>query len=489
MCSIVLDFEIPNAPSYNYEFITESIDCPGEPTGSITILTDAAYPDSEVVWDNGFTGPILADLDSGGEYGFLIYYNTDCVYEGSVLLEAPDPLVLDDVLLTNALCAGDLGSILVQVSGGTEPYSFDWGFGADTSFIENLELGWYSVTVLDSNECFLVDYFEIQLEGDFTVEAEIVELDCFGSLNGSISLTVEGGLAPYSFLWNTGSIDNSISNIGAGTYTATVCDANNCCSEETFVIEDPLSINVDEIVVEYPCYSSSNGSIDLTISLGVPPYTVLWSNGLTGSYITGLSAGSYSYTIIDLNGCAIDGAIELQEIEELEVETYAEESCFGGMTGLINIDVVSGVGPFTILWDSGQTSFTIDDLQSGDYFFTITDSNNCLVEGSVFVGEEDLLECEIEIVEPISECEGLDGSIAVLLPEPGMQINWSTGDTTALVSNLGTGLYEVVLSTPDNCIYNCSVNLSAPNSLGDFIWHDVNGDGLQGSGEPGLEGV
>jgi hypothetical protein len=489
LCSIALDFEIPNAPSYNYEFITESIDCPGEPTGSITILTDPAYPNSEVVWDNGFTGPILADLDSEGEYGFLIYYNTDCVYEGSVLLEAPDPLVLDDVLLTNALCAGDLGSILVQVSGGTEPYSFDWGFGADTSFVENLELGWYSVTVLDANECFLVDSFEIQLEGDFTVEAEIVELDCFGSLNGSISLIVEGGLAPYSFLWNTGSIDNSINNIGAGTYTATVCDANNCCSEETFVIEDPLSINVDEIVIEYPCFSSSNGSIDLTISAGVPPYTVLWSNGLTGSYITGLSAGSYSYTIIDLNGCAIDDVIELEEIEEIEFETYTEESCFGGMTGSINIDVVSGVGPFTILWDSGQTSFTIDDLQSGDYFFTINDSNNCFVEGSVFVGEEDLLECEIEVVEPISECEGLDGSIAVLLPEPDMQINWSTGDTTALVSNLGTGLYEVVLSTPDNCIYNCSVNLSAPNSLGDFIWHDVNGDGLQGSGEPGLEGV
>lgn len=125
---------------------------------------------------------------------------------------------------------------------------------------------------------------------------------CNGGLTGSISVqsTLPG---PLTYLWNNNNTTSGISSLSAGTYTVTVTDANKCEIIESITVTEPSAILISPVFVNNQVPGPNTGSIDLTISGGIPPYNFLWSTGATTQQISQLAAGTYMVTVTDANNC------------------------------------------------------------------------------------------------------------------------------------------------------------------------------------------
>ncbi|MEA3444127.1 MAG: LamG-like jellyroll fold domain-containing protein, partial [Bacteroidota bacterium] len=133
--------------------------------------------------------------------------------------------------------------------------------------------------------------------------AAVNSISCNGGNDGSIDITVAGGITPYTYLWSTGSYSEDISGLTAGNYAVTITDANFCTINENYSIFEPDTISLNAVVSDETCTGCSDGAIDLTICGGTPPYSNVWGNGESTEDISNLAAGTYAVTVTDANGC------------------------------------------------------------------------------------------------------------------------------------------------------------------------------------------
>jgi hypothetical protein len=147
-------------------------------------------------------------------------------------------------------------------------------------------------------------------------------VSCFGGQNGSIDLTITGGTTPYTILWSNTATTEDISNLRAGYYRVTVDDADSQTPPvmAEITLTEPQTININAVSYQYPnnynisLYGACNGSIDVTASNGVSPYSYLWNDGILTQDRASLCSNSYKITITDNNGCTkISESISLSQ--------------------------------------------------------------------------------------------------------------------------------------------------------------------------------
>src|SRR5690606_3175473 len=127
---------------------------------------------------------------------------------------------------------------------------------------------------------------------------------CFGGSDGSAAISVTGGTPGYSYNWSNGRTTSSVNNLSAGLYTVTVTDNNSCFTSYNVMILQPSSLSSSITVnSNVSCNGGSNGSATASAVGGTTPYTYLWSNAATTAAISGVSAGNYTVTVTDNNGC------------------------------------------------------------------------------------------------------------------------------------------------------------------------------------------
>jgi hypothetical protein len=235
-------------------------------------------------------------------------------------------------------CNENDGTVTVSARGATEPYTFflydgddnlitefTVGVGQTTHTFTGLTPGNYRVDVKGVYAC-------IETTGPFTLPARnpvmitesITNIECFGDNNGSITLDISGGSPPFSFLWSTGNSSQNLLNIGAGSYTVSITDADNCVTEETFVLIQPAQITAAINKTDDPG-NDGQGSASVTANGGTPSYTYLWlktgdpafvfqpSN--TENAVTNLTYGEYTVSVTDANGCSDTFAVFIFEKE------------------------------------------------------------------------------------------------------------------------------------------------------------------------------
>lgn len=149
---------------------------------------------------------------------------------------------------------------------------------------------------------------------------------CYGASTGSVSLQVDGGTAPYSYLWSNGSTTSSLTNLPAGSYTVTVTDASSLVSSNTVVIAEPFQLTANAFVVNVSSQGGSDGAINLTTRGGTYDYAYQWSNGATTEDISNLSAGTYAVTITDGFGCQTTASHTVSEIGGFNVGGFHNNS-------------------------------------------------------------------------------------------------------------------------------------------------------------------
>ncbi|MDH3708569.1 MAG: T9SS type A sorting domain-containing protein [Cyclobacteriaceae bacterium] len=280
------------------------VNCFDGSNGRITsTVTGGAAPYS-YLWSNGGSSPGNSNLNAG-TYTLTVTDADDNSVTETVDVTQPTEIVLSGSV-QDATCNVADGSIDLSVSGGAGSYAYSWSNGATTASLSNVATGDYTVTVTDGNGCTKSETYNIGSGADFTFQVSIQNADC-GSSNGSISLTVVG-TGPYTYSWSNGATTSDISGLEAGTYAVVITDASGCDKSASFNVDAiPGVIDLDVVsdVSNVTC-NGNDGSIALTVSGGVAPYSYDWSHGATTASTTGLIPGNYSVTITDANGCYMD---------------------------------------------------------------------------------------------------------------------------------------------------------------------------------------
>ncbi len=212
-----------------------------------------------------------------------------------------------------------------------------------------------------------------------TASLNITNVICAGDSTGSVEVYATGGFSPYYYLWSTGDTIQSVQNLPAGNYSVTINDSDTSSVTQTFSINEPGSISTTISTYHIDTIVNALGTISITASGGVSPYSYLWSNNEAGFYIDSLNAGTYTCTTTDLNGCQYisDHFIGYYSWAQAPVITYTitPESCLNSCDGEIDISVTSGVSPFNFSWSNGATTEDVDNLCADFYNLTVEDAN------------------------------------------------------------------------------------------------------------------
>jgi gliding motility-associated-like protein len=336
---------------------------------------------STYLWHDNSTNPTYTVVHPGGTYSVTVTDPQNCSITGSVDVQYIDLQLTGSQ--TNVTCMGLTdGSATVNASGGNTPYTYSWSTTPvqTTATASNLTSGTYTVTVTENNGCTATTSFTITEAGLLNLITDSTAVSCFGYSDGSASVTVSGGVSPYTYEWNGNQTLNTSGLTGAtaGTQTVIVTDSNGCAASVSITINSPDLLVASIDFVSPAACASVPGQMTSSAIGGTPPYSYLWSTtpAQTGATATNLPAGTYTVTITDDNGCSSIASAEYTTIDVSFLHT--PEYCDQG-NGTATVNVNQFTGAYTVLWNTGSSNETITGLSSGVYTITVTDNNGICV--------------------------------------------------------------------------------------------------------------
>ncbi|RVT70900.1 hypothetical protein EOD40_17825, partial [Flavobacterium sufflavum] len=367
------------------------------------------------------------------------------------------------------------GAINLTPTGGTGPYTFNWGGGITTEDRTGLAAGSYSVTITDANGCTgtVSGITLTQPAAAVSGTTVITNVACNGGTTGAINLTPTGGTGPYTFNWGGGITTEDRTGLAAGSYSVTITDANGCTGTVSGITltQPAAAVSGTTVITNVACNGGTTGAINLTPTGGTGPYTFNWGGGITTEDRTGLAAGSYSVTITDANGCTgtVSGITLTQPAAAVSGTTVVTNvACNGGTTGAINLTPTGGTGPYTFNWGGGITTEDRTGLAAGSYSVTITDANGCTgTVSGITLTQPGAINTATGSQTNVS-CNGGSNGSASVSPSggtPGYTYSWSpSGGTAATATGLAAGSYTVTVIDANGCMATRNYTITQPEA-------------------------
>ncbi|MDX2001727.1 MAG: M43 family zinc metalloprotease [Chitinophagales bacterium] len=438
--------------------------CNNASNGSATVSVNAGSSPFTFLWSNGQTTATANNL-AAGTYQVTVTDANGCSITSSASVSQPNAIIVSPSAVATS-CGNANGSASATAAGGTPPYSFAWTGGRTGSTISNLPAGLFTVTVTDANGCTVSGSVSVSGSAGISLTPSTTPAFC-GRNNGSAAVAVSGGTAPYSYFWSAGSIASSVNNLIAGNFGVTVTDANGCQASALVTVPSSgtnPSINLN--VTDASCSGSANGSISASISSGQSPYVYLWSNNASASLVQNLTAGSYSLTVTDANGCsAVQQAIVAEPVP-LQISATVGNATCGNADGAASGFVSGGTGPYSYVWNTGSNGNAISGVAAGVYTLTVTDALGCSNAAVINVNDIGAPAVLLNTVSP--SCFGLnDGSIdATLTGGVGpFTYQWSNSSSGSSLTGIAAGSYTVTVIDQNNCQSTASTTISQPTQL------------------------
>lgn len=295
-----------------------NISCYGDTNGALTVNTPGAHEPYWQQWSNNMTQPSISNL-AAGNYSVTVTDSWGCTGSTVGTITGPDALV-GVATITHVRCKGGSdGAVALIVSGGTPPYNYNWSNNSHTPVISNLGIGNYAIVITDSNNCQVSYNYTInEPPYGLSVHGDIGHVSCYGGNDGSITIVAGGGTPPFTYTCsNQGSQISSqnVSGLPAGSYQLSVVDSYGCTGDTTVLVTQPAPLELVFDFVNPSCYGNNDGSVDFIVSGGTAPYWYKWQNTIIDlPYFDGLIEGSYTFVIIDDNGCELSvGPIQLED--------------------------------------------------------------------------------------------------------------------------------------------------------------------------------
>ncbi|MCB9188685.1 MAG: PKD domain-containing protein [Flavobacteriales bacterium] len=344
--------------------------------GGIPTVTGGTAPFS-YYWNNNTTNSTLQNA-CPGNYILSVTDAAGCNDTAHITVINPSE-IQPTVISNNANCGDNNGNATVSVTGGQSPYTYIWSSGDTDPTADTLSAGTYTVTITDAGGCTNFETVLISdANGPTLSVASANDPTCPGSSDGSINMTVGGGVLPFTFSWTNGATTEDITGLLAGPYEITATDANGCIAVRSVTLTDPTPMSISFAITEANC-GNADGIVSATVSGGTAPFVYSWSTGGSNSTEAGIPAGIHSLTVTDGNGCSITESFAMSELNgpDVTLASVTNTTC-GFATGAIDIDVTGGTGTnFTYAWSNSETTEDISGLAAGYYEVTVTDQANC----------------------------------------------------------------------------------------------------------------
>ena len=465
-CSIVVSGFI-NEPLAISTTVTASTASCFQSDGFAVVMASGGTGGLTYVWSNLQTTATISNLNSA-LYSVTVTDSNGCTRTDAIQINNFPGVTAQVISSTSVTCFGLCNGVLtIDGTGGSMPYSFQWNTGKTESIITGLCVGVYTATVTDSGGCTSSTSFNINEPTLLSATLIASNVSCFGGNNGSITANVSGGTSPYSYSWNTAQSTSTINNITIGTYTVTITDANGCSQKLSTTINQSPAITVTLTPTHSIC-NQNNGSAIAIASGGTGTFIYRWNNGKTTLTISGLSAGIYSITVTDGNGCTTIKNTTINNLNGVTAQIVSSVSvtCNGLCNGSAVSSGTGGNTPYTYLWNNGQTTAIATNLCGINYFVTITDNSGCTSIAGVTIGKPAALTLTVTGVS--ITCNGNNNGLVtanVLGGTSPYSYNWNNGQNNPAISNLTMGIYTVTVTDANGCSVENSKTITQPSVL------------------------
>jgi large repetitive protein len=401
--------------------------------------------------------------DANGCTGVISFSIGQTAAPQTVLVEAMD-----------SDCNQATGSIEVSATGGQGPYLYTWSHdaGLNAGLATGLATGTYTVTTTDANGCEGTLTISVSESGAPTVSV-VTTLSWCGQATGTATVP-ETGI--FNYAWERAtqaglilSTTATATGLAAGTYSVTVTNEQGCSSVRIATIQDLPDMVLNVSSTPALCFGQSNGTAGVTLSGGAGPYQLEWSNGMTGELVSGLSAGAYTVTATDANGCISIRSISVTQPAQLSVAlaSSANPQCSASTNGSIAVQVSGGTGTYQYLWSSGQQTASITGLSAGTYGLTVSDANGCEAIFGTTLNATGTL--NFDITTTAQSCASTsDGQASVAVAGNGpfsYQWNAPGNPTGSSAGNLPPGTYSVTVSNATGCAAAQSFQIAAAPAI------------------------
>ncbi|MBK7149824.1 MAG: gliding motility-associated C-terminal domain-containing protein [Bacteroidetes bacterium] len=465
-CTASASALVTGPPTLSLTISAVNDSCFQSQTGSATANVSGGNAPYLYSWSN--ISSAQTNLSLGvGSYTVTVTDDKGCTISASTSISEPTALS-HTISATNVLCNGSAtGTITVLASGGTGAITYNWNPAtASGSNPTGLAAGSYQVTIADANNCQRLDSIVItQPASPFTVTASHTNVTCNGAANGSLTINVSGGTAPYSYLGNNiPAGTTTLPGLAPNTYAGNVTDANNCVVAISETITEPGPQSLTMSSTPTTCNGGNDGTATANFVNATGAVNYVWSNTQSGATISGLVANTYSVTATDQNTCTLSATVAVsQPAAPSMTVAITDATCFGGTgTAVAN---PSGGGPFTYTWSSSAANTQTVNLPAGVYTVSAADAALCNQTASFTINEpSDILIAETHTN---LDCFGdTDGDI-VLTPSggtgPNYTYNWSPNvSSNNLASLLAAGVYDITVTDLANCTKEITITLTQP---------------------------
>ncbi|MCC7302671.1 MAG: gliding motility-associated C-terminal domain-containing protein [Bacteroidia bacterium] len=420
------------------------VTCAGGSNGSATVIPAGGTGPYSYQWSNGATTATVNNL-SALNYFVTVTDANACTATINILITEPPQLQTALSAFNNVTCFGDTnGSASVLVTGGTPPYAYLWNTNPPQIYqtANNLGAGTYQVIVTDANGCTSTMNAVINQPLPVTATFSSTPVSCYGGNNGSASVSPSGGTAPYTFSWNTVPIQNSqnASNLSSGNYNVIITDIYGCSGTVIVTVNQPTPLVATvSNVSPATCNGGTNGTATGNATGGTFPYSYQWNTTppQNNAAATGLSAGTYTLTITDDNGCAAVTTVVITQPAPLFTQTSGNDTICPGQNTLISANSYGGSGPYTYLWNQGLgfgPAHIVGPNNTTIYTVITTDANGCTAgPDTVILSVFQLSSANISTSGTPAVCAGSQAQISA-------SVSGFTGPVTYSWShNLGSG--------------------------------------------------
>ncbi len=445
---------------------TTNASCNNTCNGGIAVTASGGTPGYQYGLNGGANQPsnnfsALCD----GAYVVRVTDANGCFITVNTSITEPPVLNLALVSTVAATCGNNNGSLTVSASGGTPGYTYTVGAVSQASgTFTGLAPGTYNVLVTDANGC--TKNLSVTVASTVSPTASVLSqqpVTCFGGFNGSVMIGVTGGTANYTFSLTPGPANqasNVFNNLAAGSYVATVTDANGCVATTPVTIVQPTQLSYTTTITNATCNGLCNGQILINASGGTAPYDYSQDNGLTfapANPITNLCAGSVAIVVRDFNGCLVNSTVTITQPAPLAATfTTVNPVCNGSCDGSITVTPSGGVPAYNYSLNGGasQVSNTLLNVCSGTQDVLITDANGCTLEVNPVLVDPPAI--EIDLVDMIeSNCGFNNGELIVSAsgPNPGFTYSANGGapQPNGTFSNIFAGAYQITATDVLGC--------------------------------------
>ncbi|MBB2145369.1 T9SS type B sorting domain-containing protein [Pedobacter sp. LMG 31464] len=448
-----------------------NVSCNGGSNATASVTASGGATPYTYVWSpSGGTAANASGL-SAGTYTCTIRDANGSEISKNITITEPSALIATTGAQTNVSCNGGTnGSATVNVTGGTGAYTYVWApSGGTAATASGLAAGTYTVTIKDANLCQTTQSVTITEPTFLTATTSKTDVLCNGGATGTASVSASGGTAGYTYLWSpSGGTAATATGLTVGNYSVLITDAKGCITTKNFTINQPAVLTATTSQINATCLSFGQASV--TVTGGSGSYTYSWlPSGGSASLATGLTAGNYSVTVTDANGCILTKNFTITSTNTLTAtQSQTNVLCNGSNTGTATVVPSGAPGPFTYVWSpSGGNAATATGLSAGNYSVTITSSNGCSIVKNFTITQPSAITATTSQTDVT--CNGGTNGSATANPSGGTgayTYSWApSGGTVATATGLAAGTYTVTIKDANLCLITKSVTITEPNAI------------------------